>query len=85
MKDARWPERRCRTCDAPIIWARTPGGKAIPVDSEPRPDGNLVLEFNGEEGVTARYVSEGGTHVSHFVTCPDADTHRKPKRQQDLF
>jgi len=25
---------RCRSCNAPIVWARTTNGKAIPVDAE---------------------------------------------------
>ncbi len=43
---------RCRAeeCRAPIFWASTAAnGKPIPLDFEPRPDGNIVLELRGRE------------------------------------
>ncbi len=33
----------CRSCKAPIVWARTEHGRSIPVDPIARPDGNLEL------------------------------------------
>lgn len=33
---------RCTSCQAPICWARTTGGKPIPLDAEPFEGGNLV-------------------------------------------
>lgn len=33
----------CRVCPASIVWAVTVNGKAIPVDAEPSPDGNVRL------------------------------------------
>lgn len=38
----------CRDCDAEILWARTDGGRSIPLDPEPSSKGTFVLEF-GEE------------------------------------
>lgn len=73
----------CRSCGAPIIWARTLSGRNMPLDAEPNPEGNVVLarglaivrekpsfELAGED--------EGATrHTSHFATCPNAATHRR--------
>ena len=33
---------RCASCGAPIVWVRSTGGKAIPLDPEPAEGGNLV-------------------------------------------
>jgi hypothetical protein len=60
----------------------------MPVDAEPRPDGNIKLEYE-REGIFAIYVgkpdqdtlfeSKTGAerYVSHFATCPNADQFRK--------
>lgn len=71
---------RCRTCHAPILWVRMAGsGKANPLDPEPREDGNIVLDDEGD----AVYLRprQGGsalvTYVSHFSTCPDSKQHRR--------
>lgn len=70
----------CRSCGAPIVWARTHAGKSIPIDVDPAiggpanyPDGNIAL-FNGVAEVTA-----SGPHKSHFATCKDAASWRKKK------
>lgn len=34
---------RCRSCGAAITWAQTSGGRSMPVDTAPAPDGNLIL------------------------------------------
>ena len=74
----------CNSCHQPVWWKLTSNGKRMPIDPDPVPDGNLILD--GENTVlvigpidvladpdTARY-------VSHFATCPNADEHRKVKR-----
>lgn len=73
---------RCSTCGAPVLWAKTSKGKPIPLDLEPRVDGNIVLERGValvlgplerlQRGAETRY-------VSHFATCVDADKFRRPK------
>jgi len=70
----------CRSCNAPIRWARTAHGKAIPIDPEPMIVGNL--EFTTGEMV--RYVQPDANAVenryrAHFVTCPNANGHRKAR------
>lgn len=72
---------RCRSCNAPIIWATTENGRKIPLDEEPaeRPTGLFRLEpiegSNDQRAVSA--VGEP-VYLSHFSTCPNADQHRKP-------
>lgn len=51
-------EGRCRSCQAPIYWIQTMGGKRMPVD---------VPE------------AAGADTVSHFSTCPERNTWRKPR------
>lgn len=69
--------------------------RAIPVDFDPRPDGNVVLQhWRGEDGKPAGIVArvfkdaEAARRVfptaplrtSHFATCPNANRHRKKGR-----
>jgi hypothetical protein len=73
----------CRSCDAPIKWAKTRAGKTIPVDAEPSADGNLVLVpdfLGGLFALAADSDPDKPRHKSHFATCPNADAHRKAKR-----
>jgi hypothetical protein len=83
----------CRSCKAPIFWALTPNGRRIPLDAEPVDGGNIVLDDPAAEAPTdprtARVVGkeaqpnlfgdDGPRYTSHFATCPDADSHRKPR------
>ena len=65
----------CRSCGDEIRWARTVAGKAMPLDLEPNPNGNVVLRdgvavvlgplertIAEEEGETLR--------MPHHATCP---------------
>lgn len=54
----------CRSCSAPIVWARTPSGKPVPLSLDPE----LVEERDG-----VRYA------MCHFVDCPDAHEWHKPR------
>lgn len=56
---------RCRSCKAPIVWLKTAKDKPMPVNADSVHPGDMALEL--------------GKHVSHFATCPDANTHRKPR------
>ncbi|MCA1693511.1 MAG: hypothetical protein LC749_01585 [Actinobacteria bacterium] len=72
----------CRSCHARIVGVLTVNGKWMPVDPEPREDGNLVMTV--EEGspiprvrvLKKGDVFDGPRFVSHFVTCPQASIHR---------
>lgn len=76
----------CRSCGAPILWTATPAGNSIPLDAEPRADGNVRLGWVGgvEVAIVLNDPAEraagqiaGPMFVSHFATCPDADSWRK--------
>jgi len=75
---------RCRSCLAPIVWVRTPAGRAMPVDPEPvrvRRDAEGTGTYVDPHVGTFRGTpSENGdpAYVSHFATCPQAKTWRKP-------
>lgn len=72
---------RCRSCDAPVIWAYTPRGKRMPVDAElgPRPDGfsgalyRLGSEIDGTPTLERLPSAASEGYVSHFATCPEAN------------
>lgn len=77
--------KRCRSCNARIRWVETQAGKKMPLDAEPRPEGNIV--FTPEEAEDGRVRVLTGDeqvapatrprYVSHFATCPDAKKNRK--------
>lgn len=70
----------CRSCGEPIHWTVTAAsGKAMPVDRDAILGGNLVLTQSGYR-TTATVVTPDPAirrHVSHFVTCPNREEHRK--------
>jgi hypothetical protein len=73
-QDSKGPGR-CRSCGARIEWAETERGKRVPFDGEivaTRSQGNPIT------GRVIEYVDTGVT-PSHFETCPDAKTWRRPR------
>lgn len=70
----------CERCTARIVFARVDGGRLIPVDVEPDPDGNVAIRVDSTGRIRARVLSEDrpapeGTerlHVPHFATCGPA-------------
>lgn len=56
---------RCRSCNAQIIWFKTPAGKNMPVNANSVERGDEVLDIK--------------RHISHFATCPTAPQHRRRK------
>lgn len=70
---------RCRSCGAAVIWAQTSSNKAMPVDAEAVEQGNIFLtQANGT--LRATVVPPGpGLRKSHFATCPNAKSHRRPR------
>jgi len=62
---------KCKSCDAPIRWAKTAEGRPHPLDAEPI--GSVGYLSDDGERVTFR---KG--YRSHFATCPQAAQHRKP-------
>ena len=69
----------CRSCSVPILFiVTTTTGRPMPLDPDPRSDGNVVIEADGR----ARTLKLGEEHpgpryMSHFVTCVDAARWRK--------
>lgn len=75
----------CRSCHARIRWAVTKAGKAMPLDFDVNPEGNVV--FTGRtaklrQGGTAPVVEVVGQpmlleddrprYMPHHATCPEA-------------
>jgi hypothetical protein len=57
--------RRCRGCNARIIWFGTDDGKNMPVDADTVEAGDDELDLT--------------RHVSHFATCKKAAQFRRPR------
>ena len=73
--------QECRACGAPIVWARhLITGRTAPLDAAPSDAGTWSLVDHPEHGAVygPSYTPEG-RHTSHFATCPDAATHRRPR------
>ena len=68
----------CRSCGAAIRWVYTSRKRAMPIDPVPVAGGNVEVFDMGTVSVVTP--SPGIVrYVSHFATCPNAATHRKPK------
>lgn len=81
----------CRSCGAPIIWAVGEAtGKGNPLDAEPVENGTLQAVGNRADGrMMVRYLRKDEVanpnllrYVSHFSTCPNADSHRTAPRRK---
>ena len=78
----------CRSCGAPMFFARTPKGKMIPLDRDPHPDGNIQFTEKGvvflsREAVQAGRLLHSTRYLSHFATCPNSKQHRKERVAHD--
>lgn len=58
--------KKCRSCDAAVVWLVTDRGKSMPVDAETVAVDDTTFDPR--------------KHRSHFATCPDANQHRKPRK-----
>lgn len=82
-------EARCKSCGAAIWWALTQTNARTPVDAEQVPDGNMVLAWNkGLQELRVEAYREPehlgrNRYRSHFVSCPRASQHRKPRATQE--
>jgi len=86
---------QCRSCKAPVVWARTTHGRSVPLDAEDmggweaplhvddgnlKPTGDRVPAGAGQTVMVVRYVRAGeGDLRTHFATCPDASSWRKDR------
>jgi len=69
-------------CGARIRWPRNSKTKrGMPVDFDPRPDGNIAIEGNFAIALSQKAAAEyqGAKYVSHFSTCPVAAQFRQHK------
>ena len=79
----------CSSCGAPITWAKSARGKAMPMQVDPNGEwsiddhgvawkvGTLPLALDAlaeTMGVTPKKIER---YTSHFATCPDAGEHRR--------
>lgn len=100
MAEAREHRPRYCPCGAPILWAQvlsadgkrirnedTGRFRAMPVDWEPRADGNVIVYWREGEGFVCRVLRGGerarpgeNARTSHFATCPNASQHRGSRR-----
>lgn len=78
---------RCRSCGAPFRWVTTEAGKPMSLDPLPRPMGNVIMVPRGQSRLVAKVVSKSALPVkgapayqTHFVSCPDAASMRRPRR-----
>lgn len=85
--------KRVATCNGPnchaeIRWCRTQKGKKVPLDAEPTPDGDWMIEGDPDAPnplalkLTAHTIYEGPRYEAHWGTCPDRDSFRRQKRGQ---
>jgi hypothetical protein len=67
---------RCKSCGAEIDWVKTSTGKSMPLDIGRRLGGNVDI---GDDGIAQVKPSlpDVKRFVSHFTTCPDADSFRR--------
>ena len=78
----------CKSCGAAIRWVTTLMGSRMPIDPEPSKQGNVLLVRGGTQarvvksGADCRHLRERGDklYTTHFVTCPQAGEHRRPRR-----
>jgi len=64
------------SCGAPIIFVKTQTGADLPIDEEPNPEGNVVLEADGKAQVLPPKEAErytGEKYMPHWKTCPDRE------------
>lgn len=86
---------RCRSCQATIVWIKTPTGKRMPCDTSliiarlmPPAPGAHVLTLVTARGEIVRGVESANPKAEtvegywcHWSTCPDAAHHRRKERR----
>lgn len=79
----------CRACKREVIWGVTAAGKAMPLDKEPNPSGNVWM--SGGTAVTTKglrgprvevcgdpglFADDKTRYMPHFQSCPNVDEFR---------
>ena len=66
---------KCKSCGADIYWINTTRGNKMPVNAK----ATTIMACKGSlTDENSRWDMISG-HESHFVTCPNADQHRRPR------
>ena len=82
---------KCKSCGAEIIWVKMRSGKSAPCNPEPIHyrklvhGENMLLLVTPEGDVTPGQAwkdSDLFGYISHFATCPNANRHRKGKKNE---
>lgn len=78
---------KCKGCGAEIIWVKTFGGKSMPCDPEQiiywaKPGGRAKIVTPNGEIYSAELQGDlnkatGVGYISHFATCPQANSFRR--------
>lgn len=67
---------RCKSCGASITWAKTRGGRKIPLDAKPAKRAVLSVDTITSDELIVDIVD---AYTTHFETCPDAAKFRRPR------
>ena len=71
---------RCRSCQAPVKWVTTEAGRAMPLDAEPDPGGNVEIVAGNQARVHRQTPMVGGPfYMPHHATCPQGREWRKKR------
>lgn len=68
----------CRSCGAPMRFIRTRKGRAMPLDAEPDPSGNVVIadddvaEVFPDSYAAAEAWGDRPRYLPHHASCPQA-------------
>jgi hypothetical protein len=78
------PRVRCKGCDEWMVWLLTTQGRAMPLDPDPVPNGNIVIVRDGGGGLLAEVLRRTDTpapgtprYQSHFSSCPERARFRR--------
>ena len=70
----------CTTCGADVLFAVTTNGKRMPIDADPVPDGNLIVNDGRVRVATEADLGRHGPRFrSHFASCKQAAQHRRAR------
>lgn len=67
----------CKACSAPILWAKTPAGKAMPLNADRDPDGNVELRDGVAHVVGKAAPKLGERYMPHHATRPKVGLFRE--------
>lgn len=83
--------KTCKACGAPIVWIKTPKGKAMPCDAQPvyyeaEPHGTKRIVKQNGEVIACEYAVDpaeatGTGYIPHWATCPAANEFRERREK----